>query len=119
MSEFNNFDGILELRNELDKIIQKAEEPENIIEIGVKEFVKDLKKLPKPISKIKRSGYTHLIDTFSYRKRRKEFEAGWGKYYGPLVEGGTVKMGSRPHLKPCFERNKEKYYTKMLDKFYN
>lgn len=113
------YDGFLELMESLEKSISKVEEPEKILEIGAKEFVNDLKKLPKPISQIRKSGYTHLIRTFSYRKKGKEFEVGWGKYYGPMVENGTKKMTARTHLRPCFERNKEKYYIHMMKKIFD
>ena len=115
---FHNFDGFLELAEELEKSIKKAEQSEKILEIGAKEFTEDLRKLPKPISQIRKSGYTHLINTFSYRKKGKEYEVGWGKYYGPMVENGTVKMAARPHLKPCWERNKERYYSKMIKEIF-
>ena len=81
-----------------------------------KEFVSDLLKLPKPISKIRKSGYTHLIKCFAYKKKNKEVEAGWGKYYGPMLEHGTVKMNAQEHLYPVWDRNREKYYKKMLTK---
>ena len=110
----NMYDGFEELMEDLGKYIAKVEKPEDIIIIGVKEFVKDLKKLTKPISQIHRSGYTHLIKTFSYRQKGKEFEVGWGKYYGPIVENGSKNMSPRTHLRPCFERNKEKYYSRMF-----
>ena len=100
----------------LKKIISKVEKPEKILEIGAKEFTQDLKKLPKPISQIKKSGYTHLIRTFAYRQKGKEFEVGWGKYYGPMVENGTEKMNEQPHLYPLWDKNKEKYYKLMLTK---
>lgn len=109
----NMYNGFEDLMRELEGYITNVNEPDKIIEVGVKEFVKDLKKLTKPISQINKSGYTHLINTFSYRKKGKEFEVGWGKYYGPMVENGTNKMTARAHLRPCFEKNKEKYYTKM------
>lgn len=109
----NMYNGFDELMKDLEGYIAKVEKSEDIIEVGVKEFVKDLRKLTKPMSQIRRSGYTHLIRTFSYRKKGKEFEVGWGKYYGPIVENGTNKMTARTHLRPCFERNKEKYYSKM------
>ncbi len=117
MSEIYN--GFQDLMEELENAIQKAEKPADIIEVGVKEFVNDLKKLTKPISQIHKSGYTHLINTFSYRKKGKEFEVGWGKYYGPMVENGTVRMTGRSHLRPCFEKNKEKYYNKMIKEIFN
>lgn len=109
------YDGFAELMGDLERYITKVENPEDIIEVGAKEFVKDLKKLSKPISQIHKENYTHLINTFSYRKKGKEFEVGWGKYYGPMVENGTKNMGSRPHFNPCFEKNKSKYYSKMIE----
>lgn len=115
----NMYEGFAELSEDIEKCITKVEKPEDIIEVGVKEFVKDLKKLTKPMSKIRKSGYTHLINTFTYRRRKKEFEVGWGKYYGPMVENGTKNMASRSHLRPCFERNKEKYYSLMFKELFN
>ena len=109
-------EGLEELIEELQGYIEKAEKPEDIVEEGVKEFVLDLRKLPKPISTIKKAGYTHLIKTFAYRKKGKEFEVGWGKYYGPMIEYGTKNMKAIAHLRPCFERNKNKYYSTMYRK---
>ena len=45
-------------------------------------------------------------------------KVGWGKYYGPMLEHGTRKMAARAHLKPLFERNKEKYYKKMTESIF-
>lgn len=108
------FDGF----DELSKIIENyANETKNVVDIledGSKEFVTDLLKLPKPISKIKKAGYTHLINTFSYKRKKDEVEAGWGKYYGPIVEKGSIKMSAQPHMYPLWDKNKEKYYKKML-----
>lgn len=85
----------------------------NTLEIGAKEFVKDVRKLPRPRSRMSGSGYTHLIDTVTTRKLKTEVEAGWGKYYGPMVENGTRKMKGTPHMKPTFLRNQEKYLAIM------
>lgn len=108
------FDGF----DELSKIIENyANETKNVVDVledGVKEFVTDLLKLPKPISKIKKAGYTHLINTFSYKRKKDEVEVGWGKYYGPIVEKGSIKMSAQPHMYPLWDKNKEKYYKKML-----
>lgn len=115
MSE-NLYDGFIMLAYELEEYLKEAEKRTEILEVGAKEFVIDLKKLPKPISKIKKTGYTHIITTFSYRTRNNEVEVGWGKYYGPMLEYGTVKMSPRGHLNILWIRNKEKYYNKMLSK---
>lgn len=76
-------------------------------------------KLPKPYSKITSANYTHLVDSFSYKRTKIDVIVGWGKYYGPMVEDGTKKMKAQPHLRPEFERNKNKYYQKMIQNFYN
>lgn len=116
MSEVSGYEGFQDLADVLEKYIDNVENVTDVLEVGANEFVKDLKKLPKPISKIKKAGYTHLIDSFSSRTKKKEVEVGWGKYYGPMVENGTKKMSAREHLKPCWNKNKEKYYKKMLTK---
>ncbi len=110
------FDGLQDLSKMLEDYINKVENVVDVLEIGVKEFVNDALKLPKPISKIRKAGYTHLVNSFSYRKKDNEVEAGWGKYYGPMIENGTNKMNAQPHLYPLWEKNKEKYYKKMISK---
>ena len=110
---YTGFEAMSEI---LEKYIDGAGNAVDILEVGAKEFVNDLLKLPKPISKIRKSGYTHLIKCFAYKKKSKEVEAGWGKYYGPMLEHGTVKMNAQEHLYPVWDRNKEKYYKKMLTK---
>lgn len=110
------FEGFQELSKMLEECIDKAENVTEVLEIGAKEFVSDLLKLPKPISKIRKAGYTHLINSFAYRKKKKEIEAGWGKYCGPMLENGTVKMDAKPHVYPLWERKREKYYKKMITK---
>ncbi len=110
--------GFDELFNEVNMFISKTENYLDILEIGANEFVKDLLKLTKPYSKIHKSGYTHIVDTFTYRKTNVDVGVGWGKYYGLMLEDGTKKMKSQPHLRPTFNQNKNKYYSKMLDKFY-
>lgn len=113
------YEGFKDLSNELDNYIQSVENIDNNLEEGAKAFVTDARKLPKPISKIKKSGYTHLIDTITYRKIKNEIEVGWGKYYGPMVENGTAKMTARPHLNPLWEKNEEKYYEIITNKIFN
>ena len=110
------FDGLQDLSKMLEDYINKVENVVDILEIGAKEFVNDALKLPKPISKIRKAGYTHLVNSFSYRKKDNEVEAGWGKYYGPMLENGTNKMNAQPHLYPLWEKNKEKYYKTMIIK---
>lgn len=115
---YNDFEGFNLLIEDLTSYIKKSEEPLKILEIGAQDFVKDLLKLSKPKSEIKKNNYTHLIDTFSYKITSKDVEVGWGKYYGRMVELGTNKMKSRAHLEPTFNKNKNKYYQKMINQFY-
>lgn len=110
------YNGFEELSKIIENYAKNVDNVEDVLEEGAKEFVNDLLKLPKPISKIKKTGYTHLIDTFSYRKKTKEVEVGWGKYYGPMLEMGTNKMKAQPHIYPLWDKNKEKYYKTMLTK---
>lgn len=115
-NEIYGYDGFQELSYMLEKYIVNTDNVIDVLETGAKQFVNDLLKLPKPMSKIRKAGYTHLVNSFSYRKKNNEIEAGWGKYYGPMVENGTVKMNARPHLYPLWEKNKEKYYKTMITK---
>lgn len=101
---------------ELTEIISNVENVTDVLEEGAKEYISDLSKLAKPYSKITISGYTHLIDTFSYKREKDEVVVCWGKYYGPMVERGTMRSSASPHMEPTFEQNKEKYYHKMIDK---
>ena len=114
------YEGFKNLEAELKEYIEKAEKPLEILEVGAKEMVKDLLKLPKPMSKIKKSGYTHLVDTFAYRVTKEDVEVGWGKWYGRIIEtGANIKIINsskkvfirRQHLEPVFNKNKEKYYN--------
>ena len=88
----------------------------DVLETGAKEFVNDLMKLPKPMSKVRKAGYTHLVRSFAYKRKKNEIEVGWGKYYGPMVEHGTKKMDENPHVYPLWNKNKEIYYKKMFTK---
>lgn len=113
------YKGFDELVSELEIFIHKTQNYLDILEVGAQEFVSDLLKLTKPYSKIYKTGYTHLVNTFTYRKSNIDVAVGWGKYYGRMVEKGTVKMHSQSHLEPTFNANKNKYYQKMINKFYN
>ena len=108
---FEDFEELLKQYSENvspDKALDAVEE-------GAKEFVNDLLRLPKPRSQINKPGYTHIVNTFAVERTDKSVKVGWGKYYGPMLEHGTRKMAARAHLKPLFERNKEKYYKKMTE----
>lgn len=115
-SEIYGYDGFKDLADIIEKYSDGAENFIEVLEEGANEFVNDLLKLPKPMSKIRKAGYTHLVRSFAYRKGKNEIEVGWGKYYGPMVEHGTKKMDAIEHLYPLWDRNKSKYYKTMLTK---
>lgn len=112
--------GIDDLADELAEILKQTDENqiEKTLEIGAEELAKDVSRLPKPRSQISTSGYTHLLDTVSTWKADLEsgtkVRVGWKKYYGPILEHGSSKMAARPHLKPIWNRNKNKYQEKMI-----
>lgn len=117
MDNTYEFDGFKDLADIISKYADSADNVMDGIKAGAVEFVNDLLKLPKPMSKIRTAGYTHLVRSFSYRERNEEFEVGWGKYYGPMVEDGAKQMKtSHPHVYPLWDKNKEKYYKTMLTK---
>lgn len=110
-------EGLAEFQEVMEKYIDAAGD-DNVVQalkVGADQFVQDLLKLPKPKSRIHASGYTHMVDVFADRINGKEVEVGWGKYYGPMVEHGTVKMRAQPHLKPTYRKNAEKYYKTMTN----
>ena len=98
---------------ELIKSYELTEEKKiNALEAGAKALVSDVRRLPKPMSKIRAPGYTHLLYTVTCKRAKKEIEVGWGKYYGPMVENGAKTMKGRgtPHIYPTFQKNRKKYY---------
>ncbi len=84
------------------------------LEKGAKALADDVRKLPKPRSQIQKAGYTHLLDTVTYKREKDDIAIGWGKYYGPMVENGTKKTGASPHIKTTFAANKDKYNKMMI-----
>ena len=112
--------GLKEFQEMMNDFLKKASD-ENVTRVlkkGADAFTKDLLKLPKPRSRIHAAGYTHMVNSFANRINGKEVEVGWGKYYGPMVEHGTRKMKSQPHLKSTFKSNSQKYYKIMTDELW-
>lgn len=112
--------GLDEFQKLLEKYSKNMSEEKvlDAIENTAEQLAKDVRALPKPRSQLVSGGYTHLLDTVTSRRKDKEVEVGWGKYYGPMVEGGTTKMGSQPHLVPTWNRNKDKYINDLQEKLY-
>lgn len=113
-------EGLEEFQNIMEEFAQVLD-PQNVIKVlkkGADAFTSDLLKLPRPRSRIHAAGYTHMVDVFANRVRGSEVEVGWGKYYGPMVEHGTVRMRAQPHLKPAFNSNSQKYYKIMTEELW-
>ena len=108
-------DGFDEFSKMLEEFKKRTEVKNvtKVLEIGARQLVEDVRGLPRPRSQMNAPGYTHLLDTVTYQTQGEEVVVGWGKYYGPMVENGTVKMKGIEHVKPTFERNSEKYYKNM------
>lgn len=111
------FDAFSDLLEEYEKKTT-MENVLKVLEIGAKEFVADVRALPRPRSQIRAPGYTHLLDTVTYQRTKNEVVTGWSKYYGPMVDKGTRKMKGVAHMGPTFERNKERYYGAMQKKLF-
>ena len=119
MSEMDFYEnGFDELSKLLEGYQISEEDTMGALEESAEMFVQDVRKLPKPRSAIKAAGYTHLLDTVTYRKNKGEIEVGWGKYYGPMVEHGTRKMNGTPHIKPTFQSNKDKYFRAIQKRLF-
>lgn len=116
MSNESGYTGFEDLSKELEKYMHTAENSIEILLAGAEAAKKDLDKLTKPMSRIRKSGYSHLVDDFPIEKKEKEVVVGWSKYYGRMVERGTEKMYARAHMYPLWEQNEKKYYKIMLEK---
>jgi HK97 gp10 family phage protein len=108
------FEGI---GKQLSDLISKIDNKEDAIESVANDFASDIRRMPRPRSKCRSRGYTHLIDTVSYRKKGDVFQVGWGKYYGHMVESGTFRMNGSPHMRPTWQQNREKYIDSLKRKF--
>ena len=116
MADLLNEQAFSELEDTFAELMKQADDVVGVLQAGADEFIKDLKKLPSPRSKIAKAGYTHLLDSFASRAEDDQVLIGWGKYYGPMVEGGTKKMRAHPHMKPLWRKNADRYYQLMQNK---
>lgn len=114
----SGFDDLLKQLKEIGAVVN-SDQILDVIEVGTDQFVSDLMKLPKPMSQINKSGYTHLVRSFTSAREGGVIKVGWGKYYGRYVEHGTRKMSAQPHLVPMWERNQSKYVDAMRNAFWN
>ena len=72
MSNESGYTGFEDLSKELEKYMHTAENSIEILLAGAEAAKKDLDKLTKPMSRIRKSGYTHLVDEFPIEKKEKE-----------------------------------------------
>ena len=116
-----NIDGFEDLMKQINQIGASVSGDQilDIIEAGTDQYLADLLRLPKPISQIRKGGYTHLVDSFAAKREDGVIKVGWGKYYGRFVEKGTRKMSAQPHLVPLWEQNQARYVGEMRDAFWN
>lgn len=113
----DGFDGFQELLKEFEKKTD-VKNVLKVLESGAKEFIEDVRALPRPRSRMMAPGYTHLLDGVTYQTSKGEVLTGWSKYYGPMVENGTIKMDDQEHMRPTFKKNKERYYGNMQKKIF-
>ena len=113
----DGFDGFQELLKEFEKKTD-VKNVLKVLESGAKEFIEDVRALPRPRSRMMAPGYTHLLDGVTYQTSKGEVLTGWNKYYGPMVENGTIKMDAQEHMRPTFKKNKERYYGNMQKKIF-
>lgn len=101
--------------DELEKILkhyQKSADKKHVLEAiasGAAQLAADVRRLPRPRSRVRAVGYEHLLDTVTYEKKENEVKVGWGKYYGRMVENGTKRSRANPHLKPQYQSQEKKY----------
>lgn len=113
----DGFDGFQELLKEFEKKTD-VKNVLKVLESGAKEFIEDVRALPRPRSRMMAPGYTHLLDEVTYQTSKGEVLTGWSKYYGQMVENGTIKMDAQEHMRPTFKKNKERYYGNMQKKIF-
>ena len=121
--EFKNevvTDGFEELSKELEELASNVDDDKALdaIQEGVDQFVSDIRALPKPRSKLGGT-HTHMLDSVGSERDKSVINVGWGKYYGKIVENGHHSrkghwVAAQPHMKPTFEKNKDKYYQAMV-----
>ncbi len=118
MASSSDLVGFDELTDQLSDLLKNVEEDRlyETLELGASELVSKASKLSSPYSSIRKSGYTHLVNTFAYKRNTtyKDVAVGWGKYHGRMVEGGTRKMRAQAHLVPLWNKEKEAIHTKMI-----
>lgn len=118
--------GFEELEKEINDILKNVENIQDILTEGAKEYVNDLSRLPRPYSKLKRIRSSHMLDVMGYRKAdNNEVEVGAGVYWLRFVELGTQPSSKRkwstpsnPFMRRTWDKNKEKYYKKMINKIH-
>lgn len=112
------YDGFQELTRILEEYSRKADDDtiSRVVKAGADAFVKDVRALPRPRSKIG-GKHTHMLDSVTTKRDGRDWLAGWGMYWGRFVETGTSKMRAQPHLINTWNKNKEKYLRRIAAEF--
>lgn len=111
--------GFENLEKQLSRFLKSAEDVSSVLEVGAQAYVDDLLRLPKPYRQIKSYSYTHLVESFTYRKNSDgTIDVGSIKYYSIFVDKGTRFQKAQPFYKPVFGSNKARYYQEMINKLY-
>lgn len=110
--------GLDDLEAELNEYMKNVEGEKlyETLEIGADELVKLTRSLASPMSRVSKGGYKHMVKSFAYERniKYKDVAVGWEKYYGRMVENGTLRAKAQSHLVPLWNKNKESIQTKMI-----
>lgn len=112
------------LQRELELLIHSVEHIQDVLVDAAEAYVNDLRRLPKPYSKIRSSQHKHMLDEMGYRRaKHEEVEVGSGVYWLRFVEFGTRASSKRrwgtprqPFLGPTYALNQSKYTKIMIEK---
>lgn len=101
--------GMEEFQDMLGSYLSKVDEKSALdaIEEGAKEFVNDLLRLPKPRRKVTAPGYTHLVDSFSYKRDKTGIRELFDEF-GKKVDKYKKKEATKKNQPQTRKRKKKK-----------
>jgi hypothetical protein len=113
--------GLDELSAYFKSVSGLADRPDELLEPTAEAFVRDLRALPRPRSRINSPGRSHLVDSFTYKPEGQGVVIGWGVPYGPYVEHGQHPHGgmrAQPHFKRTWNANERRYVQLLQTKLF-
>ena len=113
--------GLDELSSLFGRISGLADSPEELLEPAAEAFVRDLRALPRPRSRINSPGRTHMVDSFTHKPEGQGVIVGWGVPYGPYVEHGQHPHGgmrAQPHFHRTWTAGQSRYIRQIQDRFF-